>query len=93
MSRSLPLRGQNLLKNFFLKHHEHVLNFSVIVISCYPGLLYTPVHPKGISKPEEGLILYPCREITDGNQAINMFNCHTINTTNVVIQHKTISAV
>ena len=33
---------------------------------------YTPVHQKGISKLEGGLILYPCREITDGNQAINM---------------------
>ena len=32
----------------------------------------TNVYQKGISKLEGGLILYPCREITDGNQAINM---------------------
>ena len=34
--------------------------------------VYTSVHQKGISKLEGGLILYPCREITDGNQAINI---------------------
>ncbi len=34
--------------------------------------LFTPMHQKGISKLEGGLILNPYREITGGNRAINM---------------------
>ena len=50
------------------------------------------MHQTGISKLEEGLILYPCREITDGNRAINMLIITQFNKTNVVIQHITFSA-